>query len=65
MPMYGFRRCVERYREHYEVKSISCLDQYLCMVLAHPQNLRRLDATLPSRPVLANSLHKLSHSHLL
>ena len=29
-----FRKCVERYRGNYKVKSFSCWDQFLCMAFA-------------------------------
>ena len=49
LPMYRFRRCVERYRGHYKVQSFSCLDQYLCMAfaqLSYRESLRDIEACL-------------------
>lgn len=34
LPMYCFRRCVDRYNDNYKVKSFTCYDQYLCMAFA-------------------------------
>jgi len=34
LPLHTFRRCVARYQAEHEVKSFSCLDQYLCMAFA-------------------------------
>ena len=31
LPMYEFRRCVQRYRGNYKMQSFSCFDQFLCM----------------------------------
>jgi hypothetical protein len=31
LPMHTFRRCVQRYRGNYKIKSFRCLDQYFCM----------------------------------
>ena len=49
LPSHSFRRCVERYRGHYKVKSFSCLDQYLCMAFAqltYRESLRDIEACL-------------------
>ncbi|MCH9020445.1 MAG: IS4 family transposase [Proteobacteria bacterium] len=49
LPMHGFRRCVERYRGDYKVRSFSCLDQYLCMAFAqltYRESLRDIEACL-------------------
>ena len=49
LPLHTFRRCVERYRGHYKVKSFSCLDQYLCMAFAqltYRESLRDIEACL-------------------
>ncbi len=32
LPMYEFRKCVNRYKGNYRVKSFSCLDQFVCMI---------------------------------
>jgi hypothetical protein len=34
LPLYEFRKCVNRYRGNYRVKRFSCLDQFLCMAFA-------------------------------
>ena len=34
MPLHEFRKCVQRYRGHHRVQSLSCLDQYLCLAFA-------------------------------
>ena len=34
LPLTIFRKCVERYRGNYKVKSFTCLDQFLCMAFA-------------------------------
>lgn len=49
VPMYEFRKCVERYRGHYKVKSFSCWDQFLCMAFAqltYRESLRDIEACL-------------------
>ena len=52
MPMYEFRKCVERYGGNYHVRNYSCLDQYLCMSfaqLSYRESLRDIEACLRSR----------------
>ena len=52
LPLHSFRRCVERYRGHYKLKSFSCLDQYLCMAFAqltYRESLRDIEACLRAR----------------
>jgi hypothetical protein len=34
IPMKVFRRCVQTYNGNHKIKSLSCLDQYLCMAFA-------------------------------
>ena len=49
MPMHTFRRCVQRYRGNYHVKSFTCLDQFLCMAFAqltYRESLRDIEACL-------------------
>lgn len=49
LPMREFRKCVERYRGNYKVKSFSCLDQFLCMAFAqltYRESLRDIEACL-------------------
>jgi len=51
LPLQEFRKCVERYRGNYKVKSFSCLDQFLCMAFAqltYRENLRDIEACLRS-----------------
>jgi len=52
LPMYEFRKCVERYRGDYKVLSFSCLDQFLCMAFAQMtfrESLRDIQACLRSK----------------
>ena len=52
LPMYEFRKCIERYRGDYKVKRFSCLDQFLCMAFAQMtfrESLRDIQACLRSR----------------
>ncbi len=49
MPIHTFRRCVTRYRGHDNIRSFSCLDQYLCMAFAqltYRESLRDIEACL-------------------
>jgi len=49
LPMYEFRKCVNRYRGNYKTKSFSCLDQFLCMAFAqltYRESLRDIEACL-------------------
>ena len=49
LPLYAFRKCVNRYRGNYKVKSFTCLDQYLCMAFAQMtfrESLRDIEACL-------------------
>jgi len=51
LPLYEFRKCVNRYRGNYRVKSFSCLDQLLCMAFAqltYRDSLRDIEACLRS-----------------
>ena len=52
MPMYEFRKCVDRYSGNYHTSSFSCMDQYLCMAFAqltYRESLRDIEACLRSR----------------
>ena len=52
LPMYEFRKCVERYGGNYHTSSFSCMDQYLCMAFAqltYRESLRDIEACLRSR----------------
>jgi hypothetical protein len=49
LPLTTFRRCVARYDGDHNVKSFSCLDQYLCMAFAqltYRESLRDIEACL-------------------
>jgi hypothetical protein len=49
LPMHQFRRCVDRYRGNYRVRSFTCFDQYLCMAFAqltYRENLRDIECCL-------------------
>jgi hypothetical protein len=49
VPIYEFRKCVERYQGHYKVKSFSCWEQFLCMSFAQltfRESLRDIEACL-------------------
>ena len=51
LPLTEFRKCVQRYRGNYKVKSFSCLDQFLCMAFAqmtYRESLRDIEACLRS-----------------
>jgi len=51
LPLQEFRKCVERYRGNYKVRSFSCLDQFLCMAFAqltYRESLRDIEACLRS-----------------
>jgi len=52
LPMYEFRKCVDRYQGNHQVKSFSCFNQYLCMSFAqltYRESLRDIEACLRSR----------------
>lgn len=51
LPMYEFRKCVDRYHGDHKVLSFSCLDQFLCMAFAQltfRESLRDIEACLRS-----------------
>jgi hypothetical protein len=51
MPLWEFRKCVNRYRGNYKIKSFKCLDQFLCMAFAqltYRESLRDIEACLRS-----------------
>ena len=51
LPLYEFRKCVERYQGDYKVQSFSCTDQFLCMAFAqltYRESLRDIEACLRS-----------------
>lgn len=49
MPLNEFRRCVQRYRGDYKIRSFSCMDQLLCMAFAQltgRESLRDIEVCL-------------------
>ncbi len=49
LPIHNFRRCVARYNGNKNVKTFSCLDQYLCMAFAqltYRESLRDIESCL-------------------
>jgi hypothetical protein len=49
MPIHTFRRCIARYQGDRNVRSFTCLDQYLCMAFAqltYRESLRDIEACL-------------------
>jgi len=49
MPLHTFRRCVTRYQGNSNVRTFTCLDQYLCMAFAqltYRESLRDIEACL-------------------
>ena len=53
LPIYDFRRCVERYDGNKHTKGFSCWDQYLCMAFAqltYRESLRDIEACLRAIP---------------
>lgn len=51
LPMYEFRKCVNRYNGNYRVRSFSCLDQFLAMAFAqltYRESLRDIESCLGS-----------------
>lgn len=49
MPQHTFRRCIARYQGNNNVRSFTCLDQYLCMAFAqltYRESLRDIEACL-------------------
>jgi hypothetical protein len=49
LPMYEFRKCVERYNGNYKMKRFSCWDQFLCLAFAqltYRESLRDIEACL-------------------
>ncbi|MFL5385158.1 MAG: DUF4372 domain-containing protein, partial [Longimicrobiaceae bacterium] len=52
-PHHHFRRCVERYRGNFGIRSFRCWDQFLCMVFAqltYRESLRDIEACLGAVP---------------
>ena len=51
LPMYEFRKCVQRYAGNYKVRSFSCWNQFLCMAFAqltYRESLRDIESCLSS-----------------
>ena len=49
LPMYEFRKCVNRYQGSYKIRTFSCLDQFFCMAFAQltfRESLRDIEACL-------------------
>lgn len=52
-PWHTFRRLVAKYRGDFNVRSFSCLDQFLCMAFAqltYRESLRDIEACLRAQP---------------
>jgi len=52
LPMYEFRKCVNRYNGNYHTSSFTCMDQFLCMAFAqltYRESLRDIEFCLRSR----------------
>jgi transposase len=52
LPMYEFRKCVDRYNGNYHTSSSTCMDQFLCMAFAqltYRESLRDIEACLRAR----------------
>jgi len=70
LPMYEFRKCIDRYAGNHRTRSFSCLDQFLCMAFAqltYRESLRDIEACLRSRQQLLYHLGirgKISRSTL-
>lgn len=53
IPLYEFRKCVERYNGNHKIKSFSCWDQFLSMMFAqltYRESLRDIEACLRVAP---------------
>ena len=65
LPLKKFRKCVNRYRGNYKLKSFSCFDQFLCMAFAqltYRESLRDIETCLRS---MKNKLyHKIGRAHV-
>jgi IS4 transposase len=49
LPLYEFRKCIDRYHGDYKVQSFSCMDQFLCMAFAqltYRESLRDIESCL-------------------
>ena len=69
-PWHTFRRLVAKYRGDFNVRSFSCLDQFLCMAFAqltYRESLRDIEACLGAQPAKLYHLGvrgKISRSNL-
>jgi hypothetical protein len=69
-PWHTFRRLVAKYRGDFNVRSFSCLDQFLCMAFAqltYRESLRDIEACLSAQPTKLYHLGirgKVSRSNL-
>lgn len=69
-PWHTFRRLVAKYRGDFNVRSFSCLDQFLCMAFAqltYRESLRDIEACLTAQPAKCYHLGlrgKISKSNL-
>jgi len=53
LPMYEFRKCVNRYQGNYNIKGFYCRDQFLCMAFAqltYRESLRDIESCLRAVP---------------
>lgn len=59
LPMYEFRKCVDRYKGNYRVRNFSCWNQFLCMSFAqltYRESLRDIESCLNS---MSNKLYHM------
>jgi hypothetical protein len=52
-PWHTFRRLIAKYRGDFNIRTFSCLDQFLCMAFAqltYRESLRDIDACLRAQP---------------
>ena len=52
LPEYQFRKCVQRYKGNYRIRTFTCMDQFFCMSfaqLAYRESLRDIEACLNSQ----------------
>jgi IS4 transposase len=64
-PWHTFRRLVAKYHGNFNVRSFSCLDQYLCMAFAqltYRESLRDVEACLRAQP--SKLYHLGLHGHV-
>ena len=59
MPLPVFRRCVEKYKGDFNVKTFSCLDQFLCMAFAQLAYRESLRDTVLCLRAMHNKLHNV------